>query len=227
MARLEAKIRENTLKRKYYMLDAKDITNVKGVITCGEVLDELHIKLREFNNMVTYGKEYRGCILVEIDDDDDDDRAIEYLIAQSKHFRWYVRSDGKFIRYSKKAIKELKVYKKVIKSHGYKNIVFQVCIKQKCINAVTTYAKHFLGATDNDWVTIESDTFDINKIKIKSKYERYSVAKKQVGLFDKDKLIKKYESERQCSQDLYLTEPAVNNYLKGKVKNPMYDLRYL
>ena len=68
MARLEAKIRENTLKRKYYMLDAKDITNVKGVITCGEEWDELHIKLWEFNNMVTYGKEYRGCILVEVED---------------------------------------------------------------------------------------------------------------------------------------------------------------
>lgn len=209
------------------MLDKNDITNVKGIITAGEVMNELCIANREFQNMVLRNKDYHGCILVEFDDDDDDDRAIEYLIDENKHFRWYVRSDGKFIRYSNKAKKELKVFKRVIKSHGYENIAFRVCIKQECINAVTTYAKHFLGATDDDWVTIESDTFDITKIKIKSKYERYSVAKKQVGLFDKDKLIKKYESEIQCSKDLYLSEPAVNNYLKGKVKNPMYDLRYL
>ena len=41
------------------------------------------------------------------------------------------------------------------------------------------------------------------------------------------KLIKKYDSEKQCSKDLYLAESTLNSYLKGNVKNPMYDLRYL
>lgn len=210
------------------MLDKNDITNVKGIVTGQQVIDDLGLVPFQFYNFVTRSKEYKGCILVEVEDDDDDG-LVQHLLAESDRFsfKWYIQSDGKFVRYSNKAKKELKVFKKTIKSHGYENVAFKVCIKQQCINAVTTYAKYFLGATDDDWVTIESDTFDINKIKIKSKYERYSVAKKQVGLFEKDKLIKKYESEIQCSKDLYLSEPAVNNYLKGKVKNPMYDLRYL
>lgn len=214
--------------KEFYMLDKNDITNVKGIVTGKQVIDDLGIVPFQFYNFVTRSKEYKGCILVEVEDDNNDG-LVEHLLAESDRFsfKWYIRSDGKFIRYSNKSKKELKVFKRVIKSHGYKNIVFQVCIKQKCINAVTTYAKHFLGATDNDWVTIESDTFDITKIKIKSKYERYSVAKKQVGLFDQDRLIKKYDSEKQCSKDLYLAESTLNNYLKGKIKNPVYDLRYL
>ena len=184
--------------KEFYMLDKNDITNVKGIVTAQHVMDELELLPYQFNNFLTRSNEYKDCILVEVEDDNNDG-LVEHLLAESDRFsfKWY------------------------------KNIVFYVCIKQKCINAVTMYAKHFLGANDDDWVTIESDTFDITKIKIKSKYERYSVAKKQVGLFDQDKLIKKYDSEKQCSKDLYLAESTLNSYLKGNVKNPMYDLRYL
>lgn len=64
--------------KRYYMLDRKDITNVRGIITSGEVMDELGLTNCGFERFVYQNKDYHGCYLVEVDEDEESSKFKEY-----------------------------------------------------------------------------------------------------------------------------------------------------
>ena len=88
--------------KRYYMLDRKDITNVRGIITSGEVMDELGLTNCGFERFVYQNKDYHGCYLVEVDEDEESSKFKEYkffeLNASRCPSRWYVTCDGRFYR---------------------------------------------------------------------------------------------------------------------------------
>lgn len=51
---------------QYYMLDKKDISVVRGIISSKDVMKELGITNAQFTKMVRNEEVYNGCILVPI-----------------------------------------------------------------------------------------------------------------------------------------------------------------
>lgn len=52
---------------QYYMLDKKDISVVRGIVSSKDVMKELGITNAQFTKMVRNEEIYNGCILVPID----------------------------------------------------------------------------------------------------------------------------------------------------------------
>ena len=57
------------------------------------------------------------------------------------------------------------------------------------------------------------------------KFERGKA--KAVGLFENELLIRKWKSANKCAKDMGYTQVAISKYCNGKIKSPIYDLRWL
>ena len=51
---------------QYYMLDKKDISKVRGIVSAKDVIKELGITNAKFTKMVRNEEIYKGCILVPV-----------------------------------------------------------------------------------------------------------------------------------------------------------------
>ena len=84
---------------QYYMLDKRDISNVRGIVDAKDVMKELGITNAQFTKMVRNEETYKGCILVPIDLGEDkrkptsEDDEMYQLIGESKTgIRYYITS---------------------------------------------------------------------------------------------------------------------------------------
>lgn len=85
---------------QYYMLDKRDISNVRGIVSSKDVMKELGITNAQFTKMVRNEEAYKGCILLPIETDEEERRKVTsedaemfQLIGESKTgIRYYITS---------------------------------------------------------------------------------------------------------------------------------------
>ena len=84
---------------QYYMLDKKDISVVRGIISSKDVMKELGITNAQFTKMVRNEEIYNGCILVPVIRESDrelptsESEELYQLIGESDSgYRYYVTS---------------------------------------------------------------------------------------------------------------------------------------
>lgn len=84
---------------KYYMLDIRDISNVRGIVNAKDVMRELGITNAKFSKMVRNEEIYKGCILVPVIRESgrelptSESEELYQLVGESDSgFRYYVTS---------------------------------------------------------------------------------------------------------------------------------------
>ena len=75
---------------QYYMLDKRDISNVRGIVDAKDVMRELDITNVQFTKMVRNEEIYNGCILLPVETEEErrkvtsEDAEQFQLIGESK-----------------------------------------------------------------------------------------------------------------------------------------------
>lgn len=98
-------------------------------------------------------------------------------------------------------------------------------------SAIRIFAKAFLGMKSDQVCVLEGE-LSLDNIKIYSKHEHSCITGKMsrsipVGIFESKRKVREWSSARDAAKDLYISRQTVCNYCNGRIKKPMYDLRWL
>lgn len=238
--------------RHYLMLDKDDITNVCGVISRKDAINELDLNEGQFANFVSLGKIFRDKYILVEDWEGDTKRRAEALalkearkknktvkpetklILETEHGRkYFARSDGVIYVLYKKGT--TKVLTGTVKTHRSNDIVV---IKMGDTNYVAKnlMAKLFIESyKDGDVVLLKDGdirNYAVDNLIVidKGLYAKRTGAmarSKPVGLFENGKLIRKWSSARKAAKSLYCSYQMINDYCNGETKEKEFDVRWL
>lgn len=115
---------------------------------------------------------------------------------------------------------------------------WMVKINKKEMNAARIYAKAFIkrDLNSDDYVLVYGEKLKLDAIEVvdrskcasitgslaSSRYER-----KKVGLYKHGALVRSWPSCRKAAKDLFCSYQTVLDTCHGKVKKPMFDVRFL
>lgn len=220
----------------YLMQNPDDPLDIKGEVTDLEVMATLKMKKSTFNCYVSVlAPFYRGCVLIEKETSDKDKRYLTnepVLILTTESGRKYYAYPDCTVRYTKKSggMRTLTNYKHKTK--------WMVKINGKEVNAARLYAKAFIkrDLDSNDCVLVYGKELKLNALKVvdrskcasitgslaSSRYER-----KNVGLYKDGVLVRSWPSCRKAAKDLFCSYQTVLDTCHGKVKKPLFDVRFL
>ena len=205
------------------MLDKEDITSVCGVITTKEILKE--ISEQELRNILTLPRHYfrEDFILVE------DIETKKFHESETKYY--YATSLGEIYSVTKKGgvKKGIKGYSK----HGERTLHLA---GDREIRAKNLIAKLFIDEyKEGDVVLLKDDGYynvSVDNLVVipKGVYAKKTgpLSRSQaVGLFENNKLVRKWSSARKCAKSLFCSYQTIMDYCNGKVAKPMFDVRWL
>lgn len=218
----------------YLMQNPDDPLDIKGEVTDLEVMATLKIKQSRFDSYVSVlAPFYRDCILIEKETSDKRYLTNEpVLILTTESGRKYYAFPDCTVRYTKKrgGMRTLANYKHKTK--------WMVKINGKEVNAARLYAKAFIkrDLDSNDCVLVYGKELKLDAIEVvdrskcasitgslaSSKYER-----KKIGLYKHGVLVRSWPSSRAAAKDLFCSYQTVLDTCHGKVKKPLFDIRFL
>lgn len=218
----------------YLMQNPDDPLDIKGEVTDLEVMATLKIKQSRFDHYVSvFAPFYRGCVLIEKETSDKRYLTNEpVLILTTESGRKYYAFPDCTVRYTKKrgGMRTLANYKHKTK--------WMVKINKKEMNAARIYAKAFIkrDLNSDDYVLVYGEKLKLDAIEVvdrskcasitgslaSSRYER-----KKVGLYKHGALVRSWPSCRKAAKDLFCSYQTVLDTCHGKVKKPMFDVRFL
>lgn len=218
----------------YLMQNPDDPLDIKGEATDLEVMSTLKIKQSRFDHYVSvFAPFYRGCVLIEKETKDKRYLTNEpVLILTTESGRKYYAFPDCTVRYTKKrgGMRTLANYKHKTK--------WMVKINKKEMNAARIYAKAFIkrDLNSDDYVLVYGEKLKLDAIEVvdrskcasitgslaSSRYER-----KKVGLYKHGALVRSLPSCRKAAKDLFCSYQTVLDTCHGKVKKPMFDVRFL
>lgn len=218
----------------YLMQNPDDPLDIKGEVTDLEVMATLKIKQSRFDHYVSvFAPFYRGCVLIEKETKDKRYLTNEpVLILTTESGRKYYAFPDCTVRYTKKrgGMRTLANYKHKTK--------WMVKINKKEMNAARIYAKAFIkrDLNSDDYVLVYGEKLKLDVIEVvdrskcasitgslaSSRYER-----KKVGLYKHGALVRSWPSCRKAAKDLFCSYQTVLDTCHGKVKKPMFDVRFL
>lgn len=218
----------------YLMQNPDDPLDIKGEVTDLEVMATLKIKQSRFDHYVSvFAPFYRGCVLIEKETKDKRYLTNEpVLILTTESGRKYYAFPDCTVRYTKKrgGMRTLANYKHKTK--------WMVKINKKEMNAARIYAKAFIkkDLNSDDYVLVYGEKLKLDAIEVvdrskcasitgslaSSRYER-----KKVGLYKHGALVRSWPSCRKAAKDLFCSYQTVLDTCHGKVKKPMFDVRFL
>lgn len=215
------------------MLDAKDITNVCGVISRKDVLREISNSM--LINILQNPEKYlfrNLYILVEesFGDESKDEDFEEVKFTESKYYIYYVNKNGNIYNIAKKTKKRKELTKFL--RHGYAHVK----ANKQDYRIKNLVAQTFIPGTDKYDVVLQknNNVFDCsleNLIVInQSQYKKFTGAmsrSQEVGLFENGKLVRKWSSARKCAKSLFCSYQTIMDICNKKTKRPMYDVRWL
>ena len=238
--------------RHYLLLDKDDITNVCGVISRKDAINELVLNEGQFANFVSLGKTFRDKYILVEDWEGDAKRRAEALalkearrkkksskvetklILETEYGRkYYARSDGViYVLYRKGTIK---VLTGTVKTHrGTDSIVIKMGTKE--FTAKNIMAKLFIEVYKDGDVVLHKD-YDIHNYAVdnlividKGLYAKRTGAmsrSKAVGLFENGEMIRKWSSARKASKDLFCSYQMVMDCCNNKWKTKEFDVRWI
>lgn len=201
---------------QYYMLEKRDISNVRGIVSSKDVMRELGITNAQFTKMVRNEEIYNGCILVPIDLGEDkrkptsEDDEMYQLIGESKTgIRYYITSYLRVVSVDLKGNqKEMKVTKET-------ESIYRVAVNfkegRRYLNVLFEAYKAFVGKIEkNDSIVWEGEMKIENLRVIKLAQTQGLRNKKKVRIGDTV-----YSSIAECARKNFISASHMYQMIEG------------
>lgn len=205
---------------QYYMLDKKDISVVRGIISSKDVMKELGITNAQFTKMVRNEEIYNGCILVPIDLGEDkrkptskDDEQFQLLGESKTGIRYYITS------YLRVVSVDLKGNQKEMKATKETESIYRVTLSLKdgkrYLNVLLEAYKAFVGEIEkNDSIVWDGEMKIENLRVIKLAQTQGLRNKKKVRIGDTV-----YSSISECARKNFISRSHMYQMIEGIVPN--------
>lgn len=206
---------------QYYMLDKKDISKVRGIVSAKDIIKELGITNAQFSRMVRNEEAYNGCILVPVIRESDrelptsESEELYQLIGESDSgYRYYVTSHIRVVSVSPFDGVEREMC--IRKSSETRYVVKIIDGKRKKYISVLGEAyKAFIGEIKDKHIVVCDGDLKIENLKLVdlSEVNRLKNSKKvKVG----DKI---YNSVIECANKNFISVPYMYQMLEGVKPN--------
>lgn len=201
---------------QYYMLEKRDISNVRGIVSSKDVMRELGITNAQFTKMVRNEEIYNGCILVPIDLGEDkrkptsEDDEMYQLIGESKTgIRYYITS------YLRVVSVDLKGNQKEMKAKKETDSIYRVAVNfkegRRYLNVLFEAYKAFVGEIEkNDSVVWDGEMKIENLRVIKLAQTQGLRNKKKVRIGDTV-----YSSISECARKNFISASHMYQMIEG------------
>lgn len=202
---------------QYYMLDKKDISNVRGIVDAKDVMKELGITNAQFTKMVRNEEIYNGCILLPVETDNEERRKVTsedaeqfQLIGESKTgIRYYITS------YLRVVSVDLKGNQKEMKAKKETESIYRVTLSLKdgkrYLNVLFEAYKAFVGEIEkNDSVVWDGEMKIENLRVIKLAQTQGLRNKKKVRIGDTV-----YSSITECARKNFISRSHMYQMIEG------------
>lgn len=206
---------------QYYMLDKRDISNVRGIVSSKDVMKELGITNAQFSRMVRCEEAYKGCILVPVIRESgrelptSESEELYQLVCESDSgFRYYITSHIRVVSVSpfdgverEMCIRKSSENRYVVKIKDGK--------RKKYISVLGEAYKAFVGEIKDKHIVVCEGDLKIENLKLVdlSEVNRLKNSKKvKVG----DKI---YNSVIECANKNFISVPYLYQMLEGVKPN--------
>lgn len=206
---------------KYYMLDIRDISNVRGIVNAKDVMRELGITNAQFTKMVRNEEIYKGCILVPVIQNSgrelptSESEELYQLVCESDSgYRYYVTSHIRVVSVSPfdGTEREMRI-RKTSETRYAAQIVDGK--RKKYISVLGEAYKAFIGEIKDKHIVVCDGDLKIENLKLVdlSEVNRLKNSKKvKVG----DKI---YNSVIECANRNFISVPYMYQMLEGVKPN--------
>lgn len=206
---------------QYYMLDKKDISKVRGIVSAKDVIKELGITNAQFSKMVRNEEAYKGCILVPVIRESgrelptSESEELYQLVGESDSgYRYYITSHIRVVSVSPFDGVEREMC--IRKSSETRYVVKIIDGKRKKYISVLSEAyKAFVGEIKDKHIVVCDGDLKIENLKLVdlSEVNRLKNSKKvKVG----DKI---YNSVIECANKNFISVPYLYQMLEGVKPN--------
>ena len=206
---------------KYYMLDIRDISNVRGIVDAKDVMRELGITNAQFSKMVRNEESYKGCILVPVIRESgrelptSESEELYQLVGESDSgYRYYVTSHIRVVSVSPfdGTEREMRIRKTSETRYVVKIIDGK---RKKYISVLGEAYKAFVGEIKDKHIVVCDGDLKIENLKLVdlSEVNRLKNSKKvKVG----DKI---YNSIAECANKNFISVPYLYQMSEGVKPN--------
>ena len=206
---------------KYYMLDIRDISNVRGIVNAKDVMRELGITNAKFSKMLRNEETYKGCILVPVIRESgrelptSESEELYQLVGESDSgFRYYVTSHIRVVSVSPFDGTEREM--RIRKTSETRYVVkIRDGNRNKYISVLGEVYKAFVGEIKDKHIVVCDGDLKIENLKLVdlSEVNRLKNSKKvKVG----DKI---YNSIAECANKNFISVPYLYQMLEGVKPN--------
>lgn len=206
---------------QYYMLDKKDISKVRGIVSAKDVIKELGITNAKFTKMVRNEEIYKGCILVPVIRESgrelptSESEELYQLVGESDSgYRYYVTSHIRVVSVSPIDGREREMrIRKTSETRYAAQIVDGK--RKKYISVLGEAYKAFVGEIKDKHIVVCDGDLKIENLKLVdlSEVNRLKNSKKvKVG----DKI---YNSVIECANKNFISVPYLYQMLEGVKPN--------
>lgn len=201
---------------QYYMLDKKDISEVRGIVSSKDVMKELGLTNAQFTKMVRKEELYNGCILVPVEHDEErrkvtsEDDEMFQLIGESKTgIRYYITS------YLRVVSVDLKGNQKEMKAKKETESIYRVVVNfkegKRYLNVLFEAYKAFVGEIEkNDSIVWDGEMKIENLRVIKLSQIQGLRNKKKVRIGDTV-----YSSIAECAKKNFISKSHMYQMIEG------------
>lgn len=206
---------------QYYMLDKKDISKVRGIVSAKDVIKELGITNAKFTKMVRNEEIYKGCILVPVIRESgrelptSESEELYQLVGESDSgYRYYVTSHIRVVSVSPFDGTEREM--RIRKTSETRYVVkIRDGNRNKYISVLGEAYKAFVGAIKDKHIVVCDGDLKIENLRLKNLSEVNRVKNpKKVRIGDKV-----YNSITECANKNFISVPYLYQMLEGVKPN--------
>lgn len=206
---------------QYYMLDKRDISNVRGIVNAKDVMRELGITNAQFSKMVRNEEIYKGCILVPVIRESgrelptSESEELYQLVCESDSgFRYYITSHIRVVSVS--PIDGTEREMRIRKSSETRYVVkIRDGNRNKYISVLGEAYKAFVGEIKDKHIVVCDGDLKIENLRLKNLSEVNRVKNpKKVRIGDKV-----YNSITECANKNFISVPYLYQMLEGVKPN--------
>ena len=206
---------------QYYMLDKKDISKVRGIVSAKDVIKELGITNAKFTKMVRNEEIYKGCILIPVIRESgrelptSESEELYQLVCESDSgFRYYITSHIRVVSVSPIDGREREMRIRKTSEPRYAAQIVDGK-RKKYISVLGEAYKAFVGEIKDKHIVVCDGDLKIENLKLVdlSEVNRLKNSKKvKVG----DKI---YNSVIECANKNFISVPYLYQMLEGVKPN--------
>ena len=206
---------------QYYMLDKRDISKVRGIVSAKDVIKELGITNAQFSKMIRNEEIYNGCILVPVIRESDRElptsksEELYQLVCESDSgYRYYVTSHIRVVSVSPFDGMEKEIHIRKTSETRYAAQIVDGK-RKKYISVLGEAYKAFIGEIKDKHIVVCDGDLKIENLKLVdlSEVNRLKNSKKvKVG----DKI---YNSVIECANKNFISVPYMYQMLEGVKPN--------